>query len=479
MPSQTLSLSQSQRLQMTMAPQLRQSLEILQIPVLELRQMIRKEIEQNPTLEETPLDTPTVEIEPGGAAENVEEPAQEMDFEKEYEALAKLDDEWRDYFFQDMQGDGSSADQRKSRQFFFDSLSRSETLQEHLVRQLSFAELSEEDEPVARLVIGSINDDGYLTTPPEELAASVDCDRQHFMDILAVIQSFHPTGVGARDVRECLLIQLERLGKETSLAADIVRDHLDRLAARKFAQIARALKVPDEDIRKAQTLISTLEPKPGRIYTSEEPAYVLAEIVVGKVDGAYTIVLNDDPLPRLRISRKYRRLMENPDTPAEVRAYIRERIRASSFLIKSIDQRQRTIHRIAAEIVRVQSAFLDNGIESLKPMTMAEVARTVGVHETTVSRAVAGKYMQTPAGLFELKYFFTTGFKMGNGDEVSNASVKDRIAHMVAGEDSTRPLSDQDLVDQLREQGVEVARRTIAKYRLALRIPPSHLRKTL
>lgn len=479
MASQTLSLSQSQRLQMTLAPQLRQSLEFLQIPVLELRQLVRQEIEQNPTLEEVPLIEPTVEVEAVKPDTAADDAAQEMDFEKEFAALAKLDDEWRDYFFQDMQGGGPSSEQIKSRQFFFDSLPQSESLQEHLVEQLNLAELSEADANVGRLIIGSINDDGYLTVAPEDLALSVDCDQAHFMDILGVVQDFHPTGVGARDVRECLLLQLERQGKDKTLAADIVRAHLDRLASRKFQEIARLLKVPVEDVKKAQTLISTLEPKPGRIYSVDSAAYVLAEIVVQKTDGEYSVVLNDDQLPRLRISRHYRQLMEDKSTSREVKAYIQERIRSSSLLIKSIDQRQKTIHRIASEIVKAQSEFLDKGIAFLKPMTMSDVAKTVGVHETTVSRAVAGKYMQSPAGVFEMKYFFTTGIKTADGAQISNASVKDMIAGMVANEDRSQPLSDQDIMEKLGEQGIQVARRTIAKYRLALRVPPSHLRRSI
>ncbi len=479
MPSQTLSLSQSQRLQMVLAPQLRMSLEFLQIPMLEVRQLVRQEIEQNPTLEETPTAELSLDAERAEPAASADDGAQEMDFEKEYEALAKLDDEWRDYFFQDAQSEAPSEERNKSRQFFFDSLPQQQSLQEHLLEQLTLAELSEADAHVARLIIGSISDDGYLTASPEDLAASVNCDLEHFLDILGVIQDFHPTGVGARDVRECLLLQLERQGKDKTLAADIVRHHLDRLAAKKFQQIARSLKVSVEDIKKAHEFISTLEPKPGRIYSTDNPAYVLPEIAVQKTDGVYTVALNDDQLPRLRISRQYRQLMEDKRTSPEVRAYIQERIRSSAFLIKSIDQRQRTIHKIASEIVKAQSEFLDNGIAFLKPMTMSEMAQTVGVHETTVSRAVAGKYIQTPVGLFDLKYFFTPGLRTAAGDQISNATVKDMIANLVATEDKSKPMSDQEIMDTLKKQGVLVARRTVAKYRLALQVPPSHLRKSM
>jgi RNA polymerase sigma-54 factor len=478
MASQTLSLSQTQQQKMIMAPQMRQSLEILQLQALDLRQLVSREIEQNPTLE----DVPQTELSLDAAAEKPdatpEDPAQEMDFDKEYEALAKLDDEWRDYFYQNSQ-EPPSGDREKNRQFFFDSIERKESLQAHLLEQLTLTDLPPEDVGVARLLIGSIGDDGYLTTPPEELALSAGCDADHLLDVLSVIQDFHPAGVGARDVRECLLLQLEGLGHHKSLAADIVRDHLDRLAARKFQDIARLLKVDVGNIRKACDLISTLEPKPGRIYSSDEATYVLPEIAVRKTDGEYTVALNDEHIPHLRISRHYRQLMEDKSTSPEVRAYIQERIRSSVFLIRSIEQRQRTLHRIAAEIVKAQSEFLDRGIAHMKPMTMSDVARKVGVHETTVSRAVSGKYMKTPSGVFDLKYFFTAGIKTESGQDVSNASVKDMIATMVANENPSRPLSDQEIMEKLAEQGIRVARRTIAKYRLALRVPPSHLRKSL
>ncbi|MBN1557125.1 MAG: RNA polymerase factor sigma-54 [Lentisphaerae bacterium] len=475
MPTQTLSLNQSQQLQMVLAPQLRQSLEMLQLPILELRALIQQEMEQNPTIEDVATDQANVEIEPPASTE--ENPNDELDFEKEYEALAKLDDEWRDYFFQDLQNRPYTSDDDEKRRFLLDSLPQSESLQEHLVGQLRLADLPEDEARIGELIIGSINNDGYLLTGLEELAASTNTDLRTLEDLLSLVQDFHPTGVGARDLRECLLLQLERLGKTDALPGAIVRDHLQQLAGRKFPEIARALKVPVEEVQAAANFIATLDPKPGRLYSDEQANYVLPEVVVQKVDGRYVILLNDDQLPHVRISRHYRRLLQDPSTTSDVKSYIRERIRSGAFLIKSIHQRQKTIRRIAEEIVRNQTDFLDHGIARLKPMTMAEVARTVGVHETTVSRAVSGKYMQTPSGVFEMKYFFTPGIKTANGTEVSNKSVKEMIANFVASEDKTDPLSDQEIMEKLKAEGISIARRTIAKYRLVLRIPPSHLRK--
>ena len=472
--SQTLSLSQRQQLQMVLAPQLRQSLEMLQVPLLELRAMVQQEIEQNPTLEERPVEGETVEIEPGTGET---EKSEEMDFDKEFEALAKLDEEWRDYFFQELEAKPYSRESAERRQFMLDSLPQLESLQEHLVTQLRLSGLSDADKQVGSLVIGNIDEDGYLATSLEELAVSAGVDDKHLEDVLSVIQEFHPTGIGSRDLRECLLLQLERQDKADTLAADIVRDHLDKLGGRKLPDIAKALKVTIEDVQEAAAVIATLDPKPGRVYTPEVATYVFPEVVVQKIDGEYVIMMNDDQLPHLRISKQYRTLLNDEQTTTEVKSYVRERIRSGAFLIKSIHQRQKTIYRIAQEIVDNQVEFLDNGIAHLKPMTMAEVAAAVGVHETTVSRAVASKYMKTPSGMFEMKYFFTPGIKMQDGTQMSNKSVQDMIATMIADEDSAKPLSDQEIAATLKEKGVNIARRTIAKYRLVLRIPASHMRK--
>lgn len=477
MQSQRPMLAQTQSLQMVLAPQLRQSLEMLQLPMQELRTMIQKEVEQNPTLEEIPIDAVSIEAQTQPAAKPEEAVPAEMDFEKDFQALAKLDEEWRDYFYQTAQNRPYTVEDDEKRRYIFDSIPQRESLQDHLFGQLKLSGLSDSDRQVGELILGSINNDGYLTASLEDLAASTGTDIQHLNDILTTIQEFDPTGVGARDLRECLLLQLERLGKAGTPAELIVRDHIDKLGTRKYNEIARSLSLTIDEVLAATRLIATLDPKPGRLYTEDEPTYVTPEVVVQKVEDKYVIVLNDDNLPHIRISKHYRDLLADPNTKPEVKSYIRERIRSGAFLIKSIHQRQKTIHRIAAEIVDVQKDFLDHGLSELKPLTMAEVASKVGVHETTVSRAVSSKYMRTPVGLFEMKYFFTPGIKTSNGKEISNKTVKDMIANLVADEESDKPLSDQDLMEKLKEQGINVARRTIAKYRILLRIPPSHLRR--
>ena len=474
MQTQSLSLSQSQQLQMVLAPQLRQSLEMLQLPILELRALIQQEIEQNPTIEQSAPNDAQIEIEP--APEGIDD-KKELEFDKEFEMLARLDDDWRDYFYQNLQNRPYSSDDAEKRQFLMDSLPQQESLQEHLVSQLNMAGLSEEDHQLGELILGSISDDGYLTGTIEALAESTNCDIERLKDVLLIVQDFHPTGIAARDLQECLMLQLVRAGDAESLAGLIVGDHLEKLGGRKYPEIAKALKVPVDDVHEAVKVITKLDPKPGRLYANDVATYIMPEIAVQKVNGDYVVILNDEQLPHVRISRHYRRLLSDPSTTAEVKTYVRERIRSGAFLIKSIHQRQKTITRIATEIVERQTEFLDHGITRLRPMTMAEVAEAVGVHETTVSRAVSAKYMRTPRGIFELKYFFTPGIKSSSGADLSNMTVKHMIKEMVDAEDSAKPLSDQELVARLQAQGIKIARRTIAKYRLILHIPPSHMRK--
>ncbi len=510
MADQYLSQIQTQRQMQVLAPQLRQSLELLQVPVLELRSLVQQEMEKNPTIEESPApDAPDSEAESAssepelpatdGEAPN---PAKDSDsdfggepeaptpsatesggddekFQDEFERLVKLDDEWRDYFQQGRASQPYSADDAQRRQFLFDSISQPESLQQHLVNQLSLAVDNEEDRQIGELLIGSINDDGFLTSNLDEMAASTGHTTEQLTNVLELIKEFDPVGIGSKDLQECLLTQLNRLGKEDSIAAQIARDHLEALGARKYAEIARALKISPEQVQDAARLIGTLEPKPGRRFVADAPYYVLPEAMVQKIDGRYVVLLNNDQIPRLHISNEYRRLMGDSGTTSEVKSYIREKIRAGLFLIKSINQRQQTIYNIASEIVKVQTDFFEHGISRLRPLTMNEIAQVVGIHETTVSRAIANKYIQTPRGTFEMKYFFTPGYKTADGKEISNKTIKNALSTLVADEDPATPLSDQAMVQKLGEMGIQVARRTIAKYREELKILPSHLRKQL
>jgi RNA polymerase sigma-54 factor len=473
-------LHQVQRLslQQVLAPQLQQSLHLLQVSSLELNQLVHEELQQNPLLEEQPKDEPSVEAD-GSSDESgpvADERSEEQEFKQEFETLAKLDEEWRDYFSQSssFRPSGQADEQR---QHFFDSIAQQESLQQHLLQQLNFIEQTSEQRKVAELIVGNINDDGYLLTPLEELAISSGTPLDQLQRALEMIQTFHPVGVGSRNLKECLLIQLDRIGKSESVEAAVVNQHLDDLGKRRFPEIARTMNLTLEQVQQIANFISTLEPKPGRLFTIDEHHYVAPDVVVTRMEGDYAVLINDEQIPHLRISNTYKELMASTEKVADAKEYIREKIRAGKFLIKSIHQRQQTIYNIAKVIVERQREFLDNGISHLKPLTMAQVAEVVGVHETTVSRAVANKYMQTPQGLYEMKFFFTPGFETASGSSLSNTSVKDAIFQLVEKEDSMKPLSDQEIVAVLKEKGIPIARRTVAKYRNELNILPSNLRK--
>jgi RNA polymerase sigma-54 factor len=473
-------LQQVQRLslQQILAPQLQQSLHLLQVPTLELNALVHEELVQNPLLEEVTKDEPRVELEGADDGQEATPAEAQVDaqFDKEFEVLAKLDDEWREYFAQTSSFRGRSPEQEEQRQHFFDSIVEQESLQQHLLNQIKFADLTQEERKAAELIVGNINDDGYLLTPIEELAISSGLLLDQLQKAVETVQTLDPVGVGARSLKECLLIQLHRLGKADSLEATVVSQHLDDLGRKRFPEIARSLNLPVEQVQEIANFISTLEPKPGRMFSAEQQQYVAADVVVQKMNGDYVVILNNEQIPHLRISSTYKELMAQGDKATEAKDYIRDKIRAGKFLIKSIHQRQQTIGNIARVIVERQRDFLDNGISQLKPLTMAQVAEVVGVHETTVSRAVANKYMQTPQGLFEMKFFFTPGFDTAGG-ALSNTSVKDQISQLIGREDTNKPLSDQEIVAILKEQGIPIARRTVAKYRNELNILPSNLRK--
>ena len=483
--SQSLSLAQQQRQMMILAPQLRQSLEMLQLPIMELRAVIQQEMETNPLIEDV-VSPHEVSLE-GKQAEARQEERREAEgdsheIDQEIAALTELDSEWRDYFLQDMQNNPYTAQDEERRQYMFDSLPQTVSLQAHLLEQVGLSDLDGEERLIAETIIGSIDDDGYLQGDIDELAQQTASEPARFARILQVVQEFHPTGIGARDLRECLLLQIKHLGESqpVQLAQRIIADYLNDLAAQRYQAIAAACQASEAQVEEAAALIKALNPYPGRLFAAGTPGYITPEITVRRNrEGRWTVQLDDDQLPHIRISAHYRRLLEDPDTKPEVKSYIRERIRSGAFLIKSIQQRQRTIQRIAGEIVAAQAEFLDHGISHLQPMTMADVAERVGVHETTVSRTVANKYMRTPVGVFELKYFFTPGLKTTSGKAVSNKTVQDRIETMIKQESPAAPLSDQAIQEQLQAEGIEIARRTVAKYRESLNIPSSVQRRRM
>jgi len=474
-----LSLSQQQRQVMTLAPQLRQSLEMLQLPVMELRAAILKEMAINPTIEDVKdpseilLSVAKPEAPQQHATDNV------LDFNPDVDAILKQDDDWRDYFLQGMENAPTADDADEKRQYMFDSVRQKISLQDHLMEQLTLTDLSPGDREIAITLIGNINDDGYFTGSLPDIIMISGRSESEILGILRVIQSFDPPGVGSRTLRECLLQQLDMVEDspwedETRLVID---KYLEKLGAHDEKFLCKALSLTREELVHVIALVRSLNPRPGRMFEGEETEYVEPEVLVVKEKGRFVAKVDNEQLPHIRISKHYRTMLEDKNVSAETKSYIRERIRAGAFLIRSIYQRQETIRKIAQEIVDVQVDFLTQGVEALRPMTMAEVANKVGVHETTVSRTVTNKYMRTPLGLFEMKYFFTPGLKGKDGASVSNKSVQDQIKRLVEAEDPTDPLSDQALEQKLSEQGITVARRTIAKYRGILKIPPSHERR--
>ncbi|HVU27421.1 MAG TPA: RNA polymerase factor sigma-54 [Verrucomicrobiae bacterium] len=496
--AQGLQLSTRLTQSMVLAPQLQQSLALLQAPTLELKALVEQELQQNPVLEEissadTELreknaehegDVPTVadlaeppeDVKYDSATEkDSTEPVD--DFQAEFDKLVQRDQEWRDHFSQTNIPIRQTTEDEEKRQFMFDSLTAGTSLAQSLMDQAREAELPEEQRNLAELIIGNIDDYGYLKATIEELAVLTGLSIEKISEVLKTVQSFDPPGVGARDLRECLLLQLERMGKSDSLEYRIVRDYMEALGKRRVPEIARGTGSDVEEVQAALGRIGRLEPRPGRAFLPDSDQYVLPEVFVQKNGNDYAVTTNDEHIPHLRISNLYKDLMAQGENSAEVKNYIREKIRAGKFLIKSLHQRQQTILNIGKEIVKRQREFMEKGVSCLKPMTMAQIADVVGVHETTVSRAVSGKYMQTPQGVFEMKFFFTAGLQTTSGAGVSNTSVKDMIADIFKNEDATKPLSDQEVVKMLGEKGITIARRTVAKYRDELNILPSNLRK--
>jgi RNA polymerase sigma-54 factor len=343
---------------------------------------------------------------------------------------------------------------------------------------MRFSDLTPDQRSIAEMIIGNIDDRGYLKATVDELSFSTNTPAEKIIEVLKVIQSFDPPGVAARDLRECLMLQLERTGRDKTLEYRIIRDFMDALGKRKLPEIARGLAISVDQVQVAVGRIAHLEFHPGREFLPDNDRYISPEVFVQKVGDEYVVTTNNEQIPHLRISNHYKDLMAQADASAEVRDYIRDKIRAGKFLIKSLQQRQQTILNIGNEIVKRQKEFMQKGVAYLRPMTMVQVAEVVGVHETTVSRAVSNKYIETPQGIFEMKYFFTSGIHSDSGGGgVSNTSVKDMVSEMFKNENTGKPLSDQEIVKMLKEKGIVIARRTVAKYRAELNILPSNLRK--
>ena len=465
-----------------MAPHQIQALEILLATIPELEQRIHAELVDNPTLEllesaGQSLSGNPMEGESGQGAQDAAASAAERD--ETLATLVSMQEDWRDFTPIRAATDTYSPDDVERRQHFFDSLTAEPTLQEALLDQLGEVEgLDDKMREICVQVIGSIDERGYLRSHPADLAITADAELDEIQRGIEIVQGFEPAGIGARDLRECLLFQLERRGDKGSAIWRLVDEFLEEVARNQIPKVAKALGVSSDTVYELLERVRGLDPFPGSRLASAPTDYVYPEVFVEWNGGGKLVVRgNREFSPRLRVSPYYLELLEDPNVPSEAKKYIREKVTGSRLLLRAIDQRQSTIERIAESILEHQPDFFVKGKEFLRPMVMAEVADNVGVHETTVSRAIAGKYMQTPQGLVTFRQFFSAGYRGDDGEEVSAVGIKSRIQSLIGEEEPKKPLSDQKLADLLSEQGFEVARRTVAKYREELGIAPSHLRR--
>ena len=474
--SQKLHTKLVQKLILT--PSLQQAIKLLPMSTLELSELLNQEMVENPLLEESPTeeqqqDQQQVETPPEKPAE--EKPAQEK--------TDSWDDQDYEYFFGDYLDDGyrpRTPTEVRELPPIENTLSTAASLSDHLLWQLSMQSSDGAAREIGEAIIGNLDDDGYLVATVEELSRMGPWPVEQVEAALALVQRFDPIGVAARDLQECLLLQLRHLGLAGSQAEVIVSQHLRLLQNHQVPELARKVGVTIEDLKQHIEIIQRLDPKPGSRYNPSQSQYVIPDVHVVKVEDQYVAVLNEEGMPQLRISPVYRRLLdkggENSD---ETRAYVKDKFRSALWLIKSVEQRQKTIHKVATSIINFQRDFLDHGIEYLRPLVLRDVANDIGMHESTVSRVVTNKYMHTPQGVFEMKYFFHSGIASSFGEAVSSVTIKQRIRKIIEAEDGRKPLSDSKIVSMLQKEGLDLARRTIAKYREELKIPTSNQRKVL
>jgi len=466
-----LSLRQTQK--MVMTPMLQEAISLLQLSRLEMLQALHQQLEENPILEEVAEGNEELDDVPEASAV-AEEPTNESNGEG-----STSDIDWESYL-QDASDYRPSIPREEIERFDSESLlTRPGSLQDYLLFQLHLTIRDPELLRLGSLIIGDLDDNGYLRSGLDELASLAVATAESVASALRCIQGFDPTGVGARDLQECLLIQLGAKPERHEVAEAIVNNHLHELERRQLGKIADALGVPLKTAQEAVTLIASLEPKPGKTFSGEEPRYITPDVYILKIDGRFLVSLNDEGLPRLRISPYYRKILSRRDAvPREARGYVEERMRSALWFVRSIEQRKRTLVKVSESLVKAQRDFLDHGISHLKPLTLREVADDIAMHESTVSRVTTNKYVQTPQGLFELKYFFHRGVPSTGGETVSSLKVKDLVRRFLTAEDSHKPLSDQRIVEILSKvHGVEIARRTVAKYRGQLKIPSSNRRR--
>lgn len=484
-----IELKQSLRLsqQLVITPQLQQAIKLLQLSRLELVDLIQTELTENPILEEA-AQIEDEEVPKEMAAEIEVEAAPDKSHEAQPEvgnADGELkepkDFDWENYIgtYNAPGSEGRSFVSSDEMPTYENVITKSQTLQDHLEWQLRLSAMSTEEEELGRLIIGEIDDNGYLTLSEEDIAQKYEKTVDEISDVVELIQSFDPLGVCARNLTECLLIQNKHFGGEhKDLIKQIILEHLPLLERKDYLALSKKLKIPVKRVMVAARVISEMEPKPGRPFGGEQTQYVTPDVYVYKMGDDYAIVLNEEGLPRLQVSNFYRNMLAKANgSDDKAKGYVQDKLRSALWLIKSIHQRQRTLYRVAKCIVAFQKDFLEKGISVLKPMILRDVAEEIGVHESTVSRATTNKYIHTPQGIFELKFFFNSGVSGSTGNDVASESVKEKIRNFIASENAKKPYSDKELVDLLKESHIDIARRTVAKYREMMGVLPSSKRK--
>jgi len=469
---QTLKLAQ----QTIMTPRLQQSIKLLQLSRLELSDLIQKEIVENPVLEE-------VQDFSNGNNSNKSDEVRELEPDKTNEVTFDNQDtnmgiKWENYaggFTPDGSGSGIEDDENLSLE---NRLTKKMTLYDHLTLQLRLSSFTETEDLIGSLIIGNIDDDGYLRVSLADIAETSGTDEAVVENVLRQIQEFDPLGVGARDLKECLLIQAKHRLGDSPIVEEILANHMPDLENKRLQIIAKKLGVPLEKVVEAARLICELGPNPGRHFNEEEAQYITPDIYVYNVGNEFFIVLNEDGMPKLRISSFYRNALSRGDLTSKItKEYIQEKIRSAVWLIKSIHQRQRTIHKVMKSIIKFQQDFFEKNTGHLKPLVLRDVAEDIGMHESTISRVTTNKYVHTPQGIFELKYFFNSGIDYSRGESIASESVKDKIKQIILNENPKKPYSDQKIVNILKELKINIARRTVTKYREMLNILPSSKRK--
>jgi len=471
-----LELKLAQKLVMT--PQLQQAIKLLQLSRLELEQTITEEMVENPLLEDQTSEPSSPEDEAPSPEKELREDEADRPEKKE-----EFDLKWEDYYTDESRDESwgnTSASPDDERPSYEQTLAKPTSLLDHLLWQLGLSDISERERELGASLIGEINDNGYLKTPLEETATTLGAPIDSLHKLLEMIQGFDPVGVAARNLIECLLIQVEQLGLSGSLVESIIKDHLPDLEKKRYQAIAKTCDASIEAVVDASKVIEHLEPKPGRPFISSENVYITPDIYVVKSEGKYVVSLNDDGLPKLKISPFYRAMLRSKGGVTEkTKSYMEEKFRSALWLLRSIEQRNKTIQLVGESIVKFQQDFMERGISYLKPMILRQVADDIEMHESTVSRVTTNKYMHTPQGIYELKFFFNGSLpRVGTHLEgLSSIAVRELIRKMVEGEDNAHPLKDQEIVERLKSEDIKIARRTVSKYRAWLKIPPANQRK--